>query len=136
MAAHRLNSLIGLTILWSTTCSQTSFGYVSNGVVYVDQCTSSGYVLKSEYPVARPYGVGAGTKLSEGKETIFLGKSCDATHILAEKSSDGKWCWANGGFFAEFNDSKTELNLSLAFPRQELWCEDGENVDYEFNCQC
>ena len=80
---------------------------------YNVSCTADGYVLTSLYPLTRAIGTGAATQWIKGKEKIYFGRSCDAFHKLYGK---GKWCWANGGFTAEFP------GYSFDFARQELRC--------------
>ncbi len=87
--------------------------YVSDGHEYKLSCNSDGYVLNSLHPVTRVIGSGAASRQVTGKETVYLGSSCDAFHELFGK---GKWCWANGGFRATFPDH------IFGFPRQELIC--------------
>ncbi len=89
------------------------------------ECNASGYVLISDHPVTRYFEAGAMSRIEQGIETIYLGNSCDAenTHLGA-----GTWCYANGGFVAEF-DSR-----SIGFPRQEIHC--GDTAADIPPCQC
>lgn len=101
-----------------------SFGveaYLSDGHEYDLKCTSDGYKLRSKHPVSRAVDGSAVLEV----EVLYLGKSCDAVHHLF---GDGTWCWANGGFVAEFADHR------FAFPRQELSCD--RPTGYETNCRC
>lgn len=105
--------------------SAEDFGYVSDNHSWSMSCNQSGYVLRSQYPVSRFHEAGAGSTVTREKETLYLGRSCDASHTVL---GDGKWCWANGGFFAEFDGYR------MGFPRQELNC---PNQDNEFpGCGC
>ena len=91
--------------------------YVSGeGHFYSLTCNASGYVLTSNAPVGRFFGTGAMTTVTETRETIYLGRSCDAAR---EGWSGGRWCWANGGFRIDFNE------YTIGFPRQELICQQG-----------
>lgn len=99
--------------------------YVADGMEYDLTCTKDGFVLSSLYPVVRMTGIGVDQQQSRGIEKIYLGKSCDAFHKIYGK---GNWCWANGGFTAEFPDH------SFGFGRQELRCPAA--VDYDMNCGC
>ena len=99
--------------------------YVAEGHQYDIACKRDGYELKSINPVARLIGAGAGRQMITGTETLYLGRSCDASHKLF---GTGKWCWANGGFFATFPTHTFE------FVGQELWCEPPR--DYDLNCSC
>ncbi|GLS29646.1 hypothetical protein SAMN04488498_11188 [Mesorhizobium albiziae] len=101
------------------------FRYVGDNHKWSLVCNSSGYQLKSQYPVARFVEAGVNSKVVEGIETLDLGKTCDALHNVLGK---GKWCWANGGFRAEFENS------SIGFPRQELTCPDPK--DDKEGCGC
>lgn len=118
---------------WVICCSAALFigstsiaaAYVADGHEYELRCATDGYQLKSRNPVSRMVGVGAGSRFVTERETLFLGRSCDA---YLKAFGYGQWCWANGGFFATFG--KTEIR----FPRQELWCE--PERDYDLNCRC
>lgn len=88
--------------------------YVGDNHSWSVSCNASGYELRSKYPVSRFIEAGANSSVSEEIETLYLGKSCDAAHKVLGK---GKWCWANGGFRAEFGNGAT-----IGFPRQELSC--------------
>ena len=87
--------------------------YIGDNHTWLLTCNKSGYELKSKYPVSRFIEAGANSSTTEAIETLYLGRSCDAMHKVFGK---GKWCWANGGFTAEFD------NGSIGFPRQELSC--------------
>jgi len=100
-------------------------GYVSDGHIYDLRCNKDGYVLTSRYPIVRIIGVGAGSQQVAGRETVFLGRSCDAGHKLF---GQGSWCWANGGFVVRF------AGHSFGFPRQELTCQ--PDPESNLNCRC
>lgn len=89
------------------------FGYVSDNHSWSLSCNKSGYVLRSQYPVTRFHEAGAASQVTRERETLYLGRSCDASSSVL---GEGKWCWANGGFVAEFNTTR------MGFPRQELMC--------------
>lgn len=100
--------------------------YVGDNHTWVLACNASGYELTSKYPVSRFIEGGANSTSTEEIEKLYLGRSCDAEHKVFGK---GKWCWANGGFKAEF-----ENGASIGFPRQELSCPDAKNeID---GCEC
>ena len=91
--------------------------YVADNHFWELDCTGSGYALTSVYPVARFREAGAASSVTDGRETLQLGRNCSATHPLF---GEGSWCWANGGFQAEFRDHR------IGFPRQELHCPGAE----------
>ena len=62
-----------------------------------------------------------------GTETIFLGSDCKTAHGIF---GIGKWCWANGGFLAEFAD------YDFGFGRQELHCDLGPEPQGANDCGC
>lgn len=66
-----------------------------------------------------------GFKLTAKRSTVYLGADCDA---FQKQQGTGKWCWANGGFVAEFKDMK------LGFPRQELSCSTIGNLGTKCRC--
>lgn len=99
--------------------------YAADGHQYSLACNAEGYVLTSLYPVAWPHGIGANTQWTDAKESLYLGKDCDAQHDLF---GAGTWCWANGGFVAEFKDHR------YAFGRQELICD--PEPDFALACGC
>lgn len=109
-----------------TAIAPATAQYVGDNHTWNLTCNSSGYQLKSKYPVSRFIENGANSRTTEGIETIFLGRSCDAQHTVFGK---GKWCWANGGFSVDFANDQ-----SIGFPRQELSCPNpAYNVD---GCNC
>lgn len=87
--------------------------YVADNHFWELACNESGYALTSVYPMARFREAGAASKVTGKRETLYLGRMCDASHELF---GDGSWCWANGGFQAEFREHR------IGFPRQELHC--------------
>jgi len=98
----------------------------SGGHIYLQTCNSAGFVLTSKHPVSRTVGnIGALQRQVVGIENIYLGKSCDAYHKLY---GYGDWCWANGGFVAEFTEGR------FGFARQELWCPENDQIG--LNCLC
>lgn len=100
--------------------------YIADGMEYDISCNADGYVLTSKYPVTRMIGTGVATEAVPGIERIYFGRSCDAYHKLF---GTGKWCWANGGFRAEFPDH------TFGFGRQELSCPGAEAYDGDCGCQ-
>ncbi|TFF19883.1 hypothetical protein E3C22_19670 [Jiella endophytica] len=100
--------------------------YVSSaGDEYDLTCNADGYSLRSKDPISRVVQRGGSARTIAERETLSLGRSCDA-HLKAY--GKGEWCWANGGFVATFGDEK------VGFPRQELSCL--VPMDYESNCRC
>ena len=115
-----------LTVLLATAAGHEAEAYVSEGHEYTLKCSNDGYVLRSKYPVARFIEGGAASRIEKLKhEEIYLGKDCDAYHKIF---GGGEWCWANGGFRAEFPLHE------FGFPRQELYCQPPR--PYEGNCSC
>lgn len=108
---------IGLLLVTVFVAPTTASAYIADNHTWTLTCNASGYELKSKYPVSRFIERGADSTSTEEVETLYLGKQCDAQHKIFGK---GKWCWANGGFTAEFE------NQSIGFPRQELSCPNGE----------
>lgn len=101
------------------------YRYVSDNHSWSISCNNSGYVLRSQHPVSRFHEAGAGSSVTRERETLYLGRSCDASSSVL---GAGKWCWANGGFLAEFDRHK------MGFPRQELVCPN--KTDDFLGCQC
>lgn len=99
------------------------------GHFYETTCTASGYVLTSSHPVARFFGTGAATTITQTRETLYLGRSCDAART---GWSGGTWCWANGGFRVDFAE------YGIGFPRQEVVCPAaGPQIDLlSLDCSC
>jgi len=114
-----------ITFLFLAIYNTGSFAYVSEGHEYSLTCNKDGYVLTSRLPVSRFLEAGVASRVVKSNERIYLGKNCDASHSVM---GGGKWCWANGGFGADF--SKGEV----WFPRQELICSQGK-FDHE-ECGC
>jgi len=118
---HVLYSLaIAGSLVWAGNCA----AYVSDGHEYSLRCTKRGYVLRSKFPV-RKVGTGAGTRYISGREELYLGRSCDASHRIFGK---GKWCWSNGAFGATFDEHE------FVFSRQDLRCP--KEPDYYLQCSC
>lgn len=124
---HYIFSRSAFVAAFSILClsSTPSIAYVADGHEYDLTCTDDGYQLTSKYPVSRTVGSGAGTRYITERETLYLGRSCDA---YLKPYGYGSWCWANGGFVAEFDEER------IGFPRQELWCE--PERDFDLNCRC
>lgn len=101
------------------------YDYVSDNHSWSLSCNQSGFVLRSQYPVTRFHEAGAASSVTRQKETLYLGRSCDASSTVL---GEGKWCWANGGFFAEFDQNR------MGFPRQELVCPNSQD-DFS-GCSC
>jgi hypothetical protein len=87
--------------------------YVSSeGHVYRAVFNANGIVFRSEFPVARFTGYGAGTSIRRSIELIYLGKRCD---LFSPLLGSGRWGWANGGIMLTFSSGR-----EIAFGRQEL----------------
>ena len=99
--------------------------YTADGIDYDVACNADGYVLTSREAVTRMVTTPVDAEPVTGTEKIYLGRSCDAVHPLY---GNGKWCWANGGFLAEFPER------SFGFGRQELSCP-GDDA-YRGKCGC
>lgn len=115
-----------LSALVVVAAAQNATAYTSGGHSYDLTCNDNGYALTSRYPVSRMIGSGASSQVFERIETLYLGRDCDAFHELF---GAGNWCWANGGFTAQFQAFR------YGFPRQELSCPDFER-GFELNCRC
>lgn len=109
----------------AATSTLAAQGYVADGMEYDIACNADGYVLTSKYPVTRMIGTPVDAEAITGIETIYFGRSCDAFHKVF---GQGKWCWANGGFTAEF------AGHTFGFGRQELTCQSAQA--YAGNCGC
>lgn len=112
----RLKTLLASAALSGFLCAAATagnFDYVGDNHSWSLTCNASGYVLRSEYPVTRFFEAGAASSVTRERETLYLGRSCDASSTTM---GEGKWCWANGGFFAEFKLHR------ISFPRQEVIC--------------
>ncbi len=116
MRAVRIQAL--LLILALGGAQPVAAGYVADNHDWELTCTADGFQLRSIYPVARFFEGGAASRVTSERETLFLGRSCDAAH---KHFGQGSWCWGNGGFRAEFADHM------IGFPRQELHCAGAEN---------
>lgn len=108
-----------------TALAKPVAAYVSEGHEYTLRCNASGYELTSKSPITWMTGSGAGTQAVTGVDKLYLGRTCDAAHMVF---GTGNWCWANGGFVAQFTDRR------FSFPRQELFCEPPRQ--YEGECRC
>lgn len=109
----------------TTSALAEQYDYVGDNHSWALSCNNSGYVLRSQHPVTRFHEAGAGSTVSREIETVYLGRACDASHTIL---GEGTWCWANGGFGAEFTKYK------IGFPRQELLCPKDEG-DFD-GCRC
>lgn len=98
----------------------------SDGHEYLRTCDSSGYVLKSKYPISRFSGDIAYTKPISAYETIAISKECNA---FSQSLGTGKWCWANGGFVIEFP------KVRIGFPRGELYCKEFDSFEHQCRCE-
>ncbi|MEM9343826.1 MAG: hypothetical protein AAGA87_12345 [Pseudomonadota bacterium] len=119
---------VGIAALIALGLGTTADAYVSSeGHWYDLSCNASGYVLTSRAPVGRWFGEGAFTTVTEDRETIYLGRSCDAART---GWTGGTWCWANGGISLGFNE------YGIGFPRQELVCPQGSGGLDLLDLQC
>lgn len=127
LKTHFTGSFSGVVCLCLATLPSFAYDYVSSdGHRYKIECNRSGYVLQSTHPVSRFEEGGAISRVHDiPREKIYLGKDCDAFHQVF---GGGKWCWANGGFVADFP------KISFGFPRQELSCPN--NAPYSLECGC
>lgn len=124
----RVNVLLVFTAmlgLFSAAASSEEFDYAGDNHSWSLSCNAYGYVLKSQYPVTRFFEAGAASSVTRERETLYLGRSCDASSTTM---GEGKWCWANGGFFAEFERHR------IGFPRQELNCPGGGSESLACGC--
>ena len=86
--------------------------YIADNHFWELDCSGPGYVLTSVYPIARIREAGASSSVTDSRERLEFASNCAATHPLF---GNGSWCWANGGFQAEFREHR------IGFPRQELY---------------
>ena len=116
------------TLLFATALAPLhALAYTADGHEWTLACNANGYVLRSTAPVSRQIGAGAGRTIVRGRETLTLGRSCDARHSVF---GVGTWCWANGGFGADFRGS------TIRFGGQELFCRRNEDRAYSGSCRC
>ena len=125
MTLITMGKILLIAALATAASPATGQGYVADGMEYEIACNADGYVLTSKYPVTRMVSTPVDAEPVTGVEKIYFGKSCDAFHKVF---GEGKWCWANGGFIAEF-PART-----FGFGRQELSCQGAEA--YQGNCGC
>ncbi|HAT86238.1 MAG TPA: hypothetical protein DCS30_10020 [Rhizobiales bacterium] len=95
--------------------------YVGENHVWVLNCNSHGYKLKSKYPLS---WYDENYRYHEKRVTLYMGKTCDASTVSFGK---GTWCWANGGFVADL------VKRRIGFPRQELIC-DAQSLPMKCRC--
>lgn len=95
--------------------------YVGENHVWVLNCNSHGYKLKSKYPLS---WYDENYHYHEKRVTLYMGKTCDASTVSFGK---GTWCWANGGFVADL------VKRRIGFPRQELIC-DAQSLPMKCRC--
>jgi hypothetical protein len=108
-----MRNLLMLLVLWAGPASAQDFLYLSSdGDEYRASENEHGGVLTSLYPKARFIEAGADSHVVRGIETIYFGRSCDAS---SEAFGEGTWNWSNGGFRVNFDKGKI-----LGFPRQEI----------------
>lgn len=101
--------------------------FSTDGHSYQMACNTNGFVLTSDYPVARFIENGVLSEIEEGIETLYLGKSCDA---FTQVYGNGTWGLANGGFAVSFDDYR------IGFPRQAPFCEPDAAPDVTFAFDC
>jgi hypothetical protein len=126
MAVRSTSSAVAALLL-SVGVASADTWYFSGGHQYDIACNSDGYVLTSRYPVVHYFEAGANSRVEVERDVIYMGRSCDAFHKLFKT---GSWCWANGGFRADFADKV------FGFPRQELSCPAGQPGNDSLGCQC
>lgn len=114
-----------ITILVFVTASSPASGYVADGHEWDLQCNDNGFRLRSKSVVTRFIEAGVNSRTEKSREALYLGRSCDALHSVL---GSGTWCWANGGFKADFSGT------TIGFPRQELYCE--PEPPFPANCGC
>lgn len=114
-----------IIILVSVSAPSTAGGYVADGHEWDLQCNDNGFRLRSKSVVTRFIEAGVNSRAEKGRETMYLGRSCDALHSVL---GGGTWCWANGGFKADFSGT------TIGFPRQELICE--RALSFSLDCDC
>jgi hypothetical protein len=122
-----MKNLISISTLALLAFMSSAEAFVSHeGHRYDYTCNEHGMVLKSAFPVSRFIEGGAGSKVIEETEIIYLGKNCDARHRLF---GNGRLRWANGGFWVNFDNVFIEgisimpRTHEIYFPRQEILCE-------------
>lgn len=115
-------------IVLSVMLSAPAHAYVSSeGHEYAAKCTSQGMTLESNHPIVRIIENGANTKRVGGIERIRMEPDCSA---YTEVFGYGKWMWANGGFWISFPA------YEIRFPRQEVFCVEGETDPFNEALQC
>ena len=117
-------ALIALSLLLA--CG-TAGAYTSEGHEYDLSCNENGYVLRSQDRVSRTTERGGVARTVTRRETLYLGRSCDAFHRLF---GVGKWCWTDQGFGAEF------IEQSIWFPEQQLLCPGNHPLNDRRDCRC
>lgn len=113
---------ISLALVAATTAASA---YVADGHEWDLQCNDNGFKLRSKSVVTRFIEAGVNSRAEKSRETLYLGRSCDALHSVL---GSGTWCWANGGFKADFSGT------TIGFPRQELYCE--PKPPFVLGCGC
>lgn len=113
MTVKRIALAIAVTALCLAPAAAQDYDYVSDNHSWSISCNQSGYILRSQYPVTRFHEAGVASTVTRERETLYLGRSCDASSSVL---GNGSWCWANGGFAVDFDTHK------MGFPRQELTC--------------
>lgn len=114
-----------IILLGSIMGSSTASGYVADGHEWELQCNDHGFKLRSTSEVNRFIEAGVDSRVEQGRETLYLGRSCDAFHSVL---GSGTWCRANGGFKADIS------GITIGFPRQELICE--PEPPFSLDCGC
>ena len=108
------------------TCT-TAAAYTSDGNEYDLTCNANGYVLRSQDRVSHSFERDGRTRTVTRRETLYLGRSCDAFHRTFRV---GKWCWTERGFGAEF------VEKSFWFPEQKLLCPGDHPLNEHRDCRC
>ena len=120
----RACGLIALTLILS---GGGAAAFTSEGREYDLSCNANGYVLRSQKQVSHSVERRGRTRTVTRRETLYLGRSCDAFHQLFRI---GKWCWTERGFGADF------IEKSYWFPDQNLVCPDDHPLNLRRDCRC
>jgi len=127
-AAKFANIFITAVLLLSLCGAMARAEIVSSeGHSYIASCNDNGFTLTSEYPTSRFVEAGSASRVIKGTEVFYLGASCDVSNNYF---GSGTWCWANGGFFIDF-----DKGANIGFSRQELYCPRNDNLGMDCRCR-